>query len=77
MKEPEYTEGPKALRNFEQGMKALFKVSKGAIVQAEKKKQKKASSRERKAADKARRGFVFPYPCRFVARRFVFACESA
>ena len=40
MKEPEYAEGPKALRNFEQGVKALFKVPKGAIVQAKKKKSK-------------------------------------
>jgi len=44
MKKPEYTEGPKALKNFEQGMKALFKVPKRAIVQAEKKKQKKSSN---------------------------------
>jgi hypothetical protein len=50
---PEYTEGPKALENFERGMKALFKVPKAAVVQAEKKKQKKASSlRKAKRADK-------------------------
>ncbi len=30
MKEPEYTEGPKALKNFEEGMKTLFKVPKDA-----------------------------------------------
>ena len=28
MKIPEYIEGPKALENFKQGMKALFKVPK-------------------------------------------------
>jgi hypothetical protein len=44
MEEPEYTEGPKALKNFERGMNALFKVPKTAvIVQARKKKQKPSS----------------------------------
>jgi hypothetical protein len=32
MKEPEYTEGPKALQNFERRITALFKVPKAAIV---------------------------------------------
>jgi hypothetical protein len=45
MKEPEYTEGPKALKNFEQGMKALFKVPKTEVVKAEKRKKGKTSSR--------------------------------
>lgn len=46
MKIPEYIEGPEAQENFEQGMKALFKVSKAEVVKAEKKKgKKKASSR--------------------------------
>ena len=45
MKEPEYKEGPEALEDFERGMKALFNVSKDAIVKAEKKKRGKASSR--------------------------------
>jgi hypothetical protein len=45
---PEYTEGPKALENFERGMKALFKVPKAAIVKAEKKRGKKSSSSVRK-----------------------------
>lgn len=46
MKEPEYTEGPKALENFKEGMKALFKVPKDSVVKAEKKKRRrKASSR--------------------------------
>jgi len=53
MKQPEYLEGPKAIRNFEEGMKALFKVSKDEVVKAEKKAQKKrASQRERKISDK-------------------------
>jgi hypothetical protein len=33
----EYLEGPKAAENFEQGMKALFKVPKAEVVKAEKK----------------------------------------
>lgn len=49
----EYIEGAKALGNFEGGMKALFKAPKAAIVQAGKKKQKKASSvRKQKRTDK-------------------------
>jgi hypothetical protein len=38
--EPEYVDGPQATRNFEEGMKALFKVPKGEVVKAEKKKRK-------------------------------------
>jgi hypothetical protein len=45
MKEPEYVEGPKAQENFEEGMKALFNVPKGAVVKAEKKAKKKRASR--------------------------------
>lgn len=45
MKPREYTEGPEAQKNFEEGMKALFNVPKDAVVKAEKKKRKKASSR--------------------------------
>jgi len=53
MKQKEYIEGTKALTNFQAGMKMLFKVPKAAIVQAGKKKQKKASSvRKQKRADK-------------------------
>jgi hypothetical protein len=33
MKQPEHREGPEAQENFERGMKALFKVPKGEIVQ--------------------------------------------
>ncbi len=52
-KELEYTEGPKALTNFERGMKALFKVPKTAvIVQAKKKKQKPSSVLKPKRADR-------------------------
>ncbi len=35
MKQPEYSEGPEVTQNFEDGMKALFKVSKGDLVKAE------------------------------------------
>lgn len=46
MKQPEYTEGLEATRNFEEGMKALFSVSKDEVVKAEKRRgKKKASSR--------------------------------
>ena len=48
MKQTEYREGPEALENFKEGMKALFMVPKDAVVQAEKKlkgKKKRASSR--------------------------------
>jgi hypothetical protein len=46
MKTPEYREGPEAMRNFEEGMKALFKIPKDEVAKAEKKKGKrKASSR--------------------------------
>ena len=53
VKQTEYVEGQRACENFERGMKALFKVPKAAVVQAGKKKQKKASSvRKQKRADK-------------------------
>jgi hypothetical protein len=46
MKTPEYREGPEALENFEEGMKALFNVPIDAAVKARKKRGKrKASSR--------------------------------
>jgi hypothetical protein len=44
---PEYVEGPKAAENFEQGMKALFKVPKDEVVQP-KKRGKAVSSRPRR-----------------------------
>ncbi|MGA9042237.1 MAG: hypothetical protein WB421_17020 [Terriglobales bacterium] len=49
---PEYTEGSKALGNFERGMKALFKVPKAAVVKAEKKQKKASALRKPKRADK-------------------------
>jgi hypothetical protein len=52
MAKPEYKEGPKAKKDFEQGMIALFKVPKTAVVKAEKKKRKAASLRKQKRADK-------------------------
>jgi hypothetical protein len=49
MKQAEYIEGSQARENFEEGMKALFKVSKGEVVKAEKKKLRVSrSSRLRK-----------------------------
>jgi len=45
MKQPEYIEGPKAQENFEEGMKALFKVPKDAVVKAEKRKRRARVSR--------------------------------
>ena len=52
MKPREYIEGPEALKNFEQGMIALFKVPKAAIAPA-KKRGKPASSEDKpKKADK-------------------------
>jgi len=44
---PEYVEGKQATENFEEGMKALFKVPKDEVVKAEKKKQKKTSRASR------------------------------
>jgi hypothetical protein len=44
----EYTEGTKATENFEEGMKALFKVPKDEVVKAEKKKKAARASRLRK-----------------------------
>jgi hypothetical protein len=47
MKEAEYTEGEKAKENFEEGMKALFKVPKDEVVRAEKRKKRARVSRVR------------------------------
>jgi hypothetical protein len=55
MKQPEYTEGLKAQENFEKGMKLVFKVPKGEVVKAEKKKQKASRAsrlRKQKSSDK-------------------------
>ena len=43
VKQPEYLEEDKAQENFDEGMKALFKVSKAGVVKAEKKKRKSVS----------------------------------
>lgn len=45
MKQAEYLEGRKATENFEQGMTALFKVSKAEVAKAEKRKKRNSSSR--------------------------------
>ncbi len=53
MKQTEYTEGPKALEHFEQGMTALFKVPKTAVLRKKKKQSKQtATSRKPKNSDK-------------------------
>ena len=55
MLKKEYIEGRQALKNFEEGMKLLFKVPKDAVVKAEKKKQKASRAlrlRKSKASDK-------------------------
>ena len=44
MKESAYVEGVEAQRNFEEGMKALFRVPKAAVVKAEKKQAKKRAA---------------------------------
>jgi hypothetical protein len=51
MKEPEYIEGRQATKNFEEGMKALFKVPKDSVATA-KKRGKVASPRKSKKADR-------------------------
>jgi hypothetical protein len=54
MKQPEYTEGPEALKNFEEGMKALFKAPKVEMVALKKKNAKRpksATSREEKKTE--------------------------
>jgi hypothetical protein len=51
----EYVEGKAATENFEEGMKALFKVPKGEVVKAEKKKLKASRAsrlRKPKSSDK-------------------------
>lgn len=53
MKQPEYVEGKQATENFEEGMKALFKVPKGSVVMPLKKRVKPSpSQRKSKNADK-------------------------
>jgi hypothetical protein len=53
MKQAQYREGVQATENFEEGMKALFKVPKDAVVPPKKKRGKAVSSeRKPKKADK-------------------------
>ena len=52
MKQQEYIEGPEALKNFERGMIALFKVPKTAIGKGRKRGRKMANSRKTKRSDK-------------------------
>jgi len=51
MKEPEYTEGPKALENFEKMATAIFQSPKPRGRKTEK-SSKKASERKPKSPDK-------------------------
>jgi len=52
MKEPEYIEGRKATENFEEGMKALFKVPKTHAEPNKKRTPKASSVRKTKRSDK-------------------------
>jgi hypothetical protein len=45
MKNVEYLEGKQAQENFEEGMKALFKVPKDEVVKVEKRKKHARASR--------------------------------
>jgi hypothetical protein len=54
MKQPEYVEGPEALENFKEGMKALFQAPKVEMVALKKKNAKRherATSREEKTTE--------------------------
>ena len=48
MKQSEYTEGPEATENFEEGMKAIFKVPKETVAKVGKKLNASQSSRTKK-----------------------------
>ncbi len=52
MRKAEYIEGPEALKNFEQGMIALFKVPKSSIAPAKKHGKRASSEGKPKKADK-------------------------
>ena len=45
MKPSFYIEGKEATKNFEEGMKAMFKVSKAKVVKAEQKKKRERDAR--------------------------------
>ena len=75
----EYLEGNIALENFKEGMKALFKVPKDEVVKVEKRKKRRVPPALRPCVNqdlptRTRRARRFPRPCRYVARRFIFAC---
>ena len=48
MKHAEYTEGRQATENFEEGMKAIFKVPKDKVVKVEKKRAASRPARLKK-----------------------------
>jgi hypothetical protein len=50
-KTPEYTEGPKALENFESGMKALFQAPKDAIPSKKKARKKRAKNAQNQTSE--------------------------
>jgi hypothetical protein len=52
LKEPEYTEGPKAVENFEKMATAIFQAPKAGGRKNGKKSSKKASERKPKRSDK-------------------------
>ena len=53
MKIHESIEGPRAVENFEEGMKALFKVPKERVVKAAKKQaSRRARKKKQKPSDK-------------------------
>jgi hypothetical protein len=52
MKEPEYTEGPQAMENFEKMATAIFQKPKPGGRKTRKKSSKAASERKPKSADK-------------------------
>jgi len=52
MKTPEYTEGPKAMENFERMATAIFQAPKAGVRKTRKKSSKKASERKAKNSDK-------------------------
>ena len=49
-KEYEYKEGKHARDNFEEGMKALFKIPKDAVTSKKKARKKRAKKRTKKAS---------------------------
>lgn len=52
MRNADYEEGARALGNFEEGMKAIFKVPKEKVVKAQKKRKKVASQEKPLKSDR-------------------------